>query len=234
MWPFAKKYPLEALLQGWTDWHSHILPGVDDGVRTLDESLQALAYYEEKGVKQVWLTPHIMTEEANTTERLKERYKKLQAAYNGPVQLHLAAENMLDRLFGERLEEGDLLTLPEDCLLVETSYLNPPIDFWEILHRIRVKGYWPVLAHPERYVYMGEKDYRRLRKEDVQLQLNLPSLAGLYGPAVQKKAVWMLKNGFYGRSGSDLHRPGVTRTAFEKASVKKGILDLAQELVSVL
>ena len=121
-----------------------------------------------------------------------------------------------------------------NCLLVETSYFNPPIDFWEILHRIRVKGHWPVLAHPERYVYMGEKDYRRLRQEDVQLQLNLPSLAGLYGGEVQKKAVWLLKNGFYGRSGSDLHRPGVTRASFEKVSVKKGILDLAKELVSVL
>ena len=122
MWPFEKKYALEGLLNGWTDWHSHILPGVDDGVRTLEESLQTLQYYEEKGVKEVWLTPHIMTEEPNTTAKLKARFQELETAYNGPVKLHLAAENMLDRLFDERLEAGGLLTLPEDCLLVDEDY----------------------------------------------------------------------------------------------------------------
>ena len=234
MWFFEKKHSLEGLLKGWTDWHCHILPGVDDGVRTKEEALQALRYYEEKGVKEVWLTPHVMTEVPNTPKQLKSRFAELQAAYQGPVQLHLSAENMLDRLFDERLESGELLPLPDQCLLVETSYFNPPIDFWECLHRIRVRGYWPVLAHPERYLYMGEKDYRRLRREDVLLQLNLPSLAGLYGTSVQKKAFHLLKNGFYSRSGSDLHRPGITRAALEKPSVNKVILDLAGELVSVL
>lgn len=228
MWPFDKKYALEGILKGWTDWHSHILPGVDDGVRTQEEALKALQYYGEAGVKEVWLTPHIMTEEPNATKDLRARFKALQAAYEGPVELHLAAENMLDRLFNERLESNDLLPLPDSCLLVETSYFNPPIDFWEILQRIRTKGYWPVLAHPERYIYMGEDEYRRLRKADVQLQLNLPSLSGLYGTTVQKKAIWLLKNGFYSRSGSDLHRPGITRAAFEKPSVKKEILQLAE------
>lgn len=230
MWPFRKKYPLESLLEGWTDWHSHLLPGVDDGVRTVQEALQALEYFGDEGVKRVWLTPHVMWEVPNSTELLRERFEELKTAYRGSIQLNLAAEYMLDRLLDKRLETGDLLPLPNDCLLIETSCFHPPIDFWEALHRIRMRGYRPVLAHPERYRFMEERDYRRLRQMDVQMQLNLPSLAGQDGYAVRKKAIWLLKNGFYGRGGSDLHSAVVTRTAFEKLSLKREILDLVRTL----
>lgn len=113
---------------GFTDWHSHILPGVDDGVQTMEEALEILAKYDELGVKEVWLTPHIMEDIPNTTQHLKERFAELRAAYKGNVILHLAAENMLDNLFEERLEKDDLLSIGEkgDHLLVETSYFNPP------------------------------------------------------------------------------------------------------------
>lgn len=116
-------------LIGFTDYHSHILPGVDDGVQTMDESLEILRLYEEQGIKSVWLTPHIMEDIPNTTAHLRDRFAELQAAYTGGVQLHLAAENMLDNLFEERLGKNDLLPLGEngDHLLVETSYFSPPM-----------------------------------------------------------------------------------------------------------
>lgn len=181
--------------RGFTDWHSHILPGVDDGVQTIEEALQILAEYERLGIKEVWLTPHIMEDIPNTTCHLRNRFTELQVAYGGHVTLHLAAENMLDKLFEERLEQNDLIPLGKDGkhLLVETSYFNPPIGLQNILLRIKAKGYYPVLAHPERYLYMEDDDYKRLKSMNIKFQLNLFSLHGLYGKDIQKKAYKLKK-----------------------------------------
>lgn len=209
MWPFRRRTDAAGLLgPGFTDWHCHVLPGVDDGVRTMAEALEVLEEYGRRGVAEVWLTPHIMEDIPNTTAALRERFSELQAAYSGPVRLHLASENMLDSLFEERLESGDLLPLGPggDHLLVETSYFSAPAGFHELLGRIRARGFHPVLAHPERYVYMEDGDYRRLREEGVKFQLNLPSLTGHYGPLARKKAERLRKAGWYEFEGTDLHR----------------------------
>lgn len=209
LWPFRKRVSLQdsGILSGFTDWHSHILPGVDDGVQTMDEALEILRMYAELGVKSVWFTPHIMEDIPNTTAHLRERFAELQASYSGSVELHLAAENMLDGLFEERLEKNDLLPLGEngDHLLVETSCFSPPMDLYGILERIKAKGYHPVLAHPERYGYMEKEDYRRIKDMGVKLQLNLFSLVGTYGRSVQRKAEWLLKNNMIAYRGSDIH-----------------------------
>ena len=210
MWPFRKKQTLEesGFFRGFTDWHCHILPGVDDGVQSMDESLQILAEYERLEVKEVWLTPHIMEDMPNTTEKLRDRFVELKAAYQGTVMLRLASENMLDNLFEERLEKNDLLPMGKDGrhLLVETSYFNPPMGLNNILFRIKAKGYYPVLAHPERYLYMNENDYQRLSSMGIEFQLNLFSLFGLYGKEVQKRAKTLQKQGKYDYTGTDLHR----------------------------
>ena len=110
MWLLRKKSTLEACgyFHGFVDWHNHILPGVDDGVQTIDEALQILAEYERLRIKEVWLTPHIMEDIPNTTKHLQERFDELQSAYSGNITLHLASENMLDKLFEERLEQNDM------------------------------------------------------------------------------------------------------------------------------
>ena len=196
------------VLCGFTDWHCHLLPGVDDGSRTMDETLRILASYGERGVSEVWLTPHVMEDMPNTTAGLRERFQELREAYKGGIVLHLASENMLDNLFEERLTAGDLLPIgPEGRhLLVETSYFNPPMGLDDILNRIKSRGYFPVLAHPERYMYMDEDEYKRLRSTGVMFQLNLPSIAGMYGSQVRKKAEWLLRNGLYDLTGTDTHR----------------------------
>ena len=213
MWPFSRKRKHQTLLdsgffKGFTDWHSHILPGVDDGVQTMEEALQILKKYEELGVKEVWLTPHIMEDIPNTTVHLKERFNELQTAYQGHVMLHLASENMLDNLFEERLEKNDLLPIGEhkDHLLVETSYFSPPMGLYDILQYIKAKGYYPILAHPERYMYMEDKGYRKLKERGVRFQLNRFSLMGLYGKDAQKRAERLQKKGMYEYAGTDLHR----------------------------
>lgn len=220
MWPFGKKQTLEesGFFRGFVDWHCHILPGVDDGVQTMDEALHILAAYERLGIREVWLTPHIMEDIPNPTARLRERFAELLAAYKGNVVLNLASENMLDRLFEERLEKGDLLPIGNDGshLLVETSYFNPPMGLQNILLRIKAKGYHPVLAHPERYLYMDIEYYEKLKSMGVKFQLNLFSVYGLYGKEVLKNAYKLQKAGMYEYSGTDLHGIEALKTILQR------------------
>ncbi len=233
MWPFNRKVSLgdSSIFDGLTDHHSHILPGVDDGVRTMDESLGILSDYGRLGVKEVWLTPHIMEDIPNTTAKLRGRFAELCDAYQGPVRLRLAAENMLDALFEERLGQADLLPMGEDAdhLLVETSYFNPPMGLYDLLDGVKSAGFHPLLAHPERYMYMDMPDYDKLKSMGVRLQLNLFSLFGFYGDAARKKSKRLLKDGYYDLVGTDIHRLSVLGRALgwkltkEEADRVKGL-----------
>ena len=221
----SMKVSAAGLMQGRTEWHCHILPGVDDGFREMEDSLAALARYEEIGYREVWRTPHIMEDIPNRTSALKERFIELTAAYHGRLILHLASENMLDNLFEERLDAGDLLPLPDRRLLVETSFFNPPYEMDNTLNAIKSKGYFPLLAHPERYMYMDKKRYEQLKGMDIEFQLNLPSLTGSYGPEVKAKAEHLLEAGMYNYSGTDLHRLSSLEHLLD-AELKKSILRL--------
>lgn len=207
MWHLGKLnlFRKKLITPGFIDWHSHILPGVDDGIQTMEDALAILHRYEELGIAGVWLTPHIMEDIPNTTACLRQRFAELQSAYTGNVQLHLGAENMLDHLFEERLATNDLLVIGNNGLLVETSYFSPPISLNETLGRIKNKGYVPILAHPERYMYMEGEEYCRLKNAGVKFQLNLFSLKGMYGQRVCEKAKWLRRKGFYDYVGTDIH-----------------------------
>lgn len=196
------------MFSGFTDWHSHILPGVDDGIRTIDESLSVLRRYEEVGMKRIWLTPHVMEDYPNTPESLRARFEELKQAYDGSLELHLASENMLDSLFEERLKANEFLPIGEkgDHLLVETSYINPPYAMDDMLEGVFAAGYIPVLAHPERYRYMDEDDYYKLKERGILFQLNFMSLVGTYGEQARKKGEWLLKEGMIDLTGSDVHK----------------------------
>lgn len=215
------------MLVGLTDWHSHILPGVDDGIKTMDDSLKALELMETLGVKHLWLTPHIMEDCPNEVKKLRQRFEELKLEYNGGIQLHLAAENMLDSLFEERLENKDLLPIGEEGnhLLVETSYFNPPMNMDGMLQQIKEAGYFPVLAHPERYQYMDEKDYKRLKEMGILFQGNYFSSVGAYGQTARKKFDWLLKNRLIDVIGSDLHRVSVLTHLVEKRPQTKASLE---------
>ena len=222
MFLFSKKSPIN--LKGFHDCHSHILPGVDDGVRKMSDSLTILEAYEKEGIEEVVFTPHIMADVPNTPEDLKQRFEAFKAEYKGPIKLHLAAEYMLDSAFPALLDSGNLLTHGDgNRLLVETSYFQPPLDFDNILFEIQTMGYEPVLAHPERYVYMSDRDYESLRDKGIALQMNIGSLAGLYGEAAHKKALKLLLAGFYTMAGSDIHSPRMLPHFFETKLGKKEI-----------
>lgn len=209
MFPFCRKHTLSeaGILDGMTDWHCHILPGVDDGFKSMEDSLEVLDAYQKAGIREVWLTPHVMEDVPNTTAGLMQRFEELRAAYSGRVILRLAAEYMMDTLFEDRLDRGDLLPIGREGrhLLVETSYYNPPARLSAILAGIRSRGYYPILAHPERYTYMDMQNYTLLSDSGVKFQLNLGSLTGAYGKHVRKKALRLLHNGYYDIIGTDLH-----------------------------
>ena len=210
-------------LRGGIDRHSHILYGVDDGVETVAEALSALAFEEYIGVTDVWCTPHIMEDVPNETDALRIRFEELRTLYTGPVRLHLAAEYMLDGLFVRRFNSGDLLLMEDDVILVETSSIAAPYDFIGILSGIMAEGYRPLLAHPERYVYMKMADYVRLRKMGVLFQLNLPSLIGYYGREVRSRAETLLRKGMYFAYGSDCHREKAMRLQYSTARLSKDV-----------
>lgn len=213
---FSRKYNLaqSGLLKGFTDWHSHLLPGVDDGVQQAQETIEILEEYARHGVSEVWLTPHVMEDYPNEPDQLQARFdelKKLLAKESeaaSSIKLRLAAENMLDNLFDQRMESDRVLTIGphSDMVLVETSYFTPPFDMDQKLEKVMKAGYFPLLAHPERYTYMDMPDYDSLLERGVRLQLNLYSLFGIYGPDVQDKARRLLKQGSYSAVGTDTHR----------------------------
>ena len=206
---FSKTYNLvkSNFFNDFIEMHCHLLPGVDDGVQTINESLKILQNYENLGIKKVWLTPHVMEDIPNTTEGLKNRFEELKNTYKGNIKLFLSAEYMLDNLFVNRIDNNDLLAMGKkrNYLLVETSYFNPPIYLYEKLEDIKNKGYFPILAHTERYLYMNKKQYHKLKEMGILFQLNLMSMIGYYGKDAKEKAEYLLKNSFYDVSGTDIH-----------------------------
>lgn len=223
-------------LQGATDQHSHILPGVDDGFRNMEDSLKALALFEENGLKDLWLTPHIMEEYPNEIEDLKARFEELKEAYKGPIKLHLGAENMLDPLFENRLRSRNFLPVGTnlDHLLVETSYFTPPSNFRGLLRQIKIAGYNVLLAHPERYGYMDYDDYKDLKEEGIKFQINFGSLAGSYGESARIKAEWLLKKNFVDAFGSDAHTVKFIKDQLGlpvKKDVAKRLLEISQKVI---
>ncbi|MDE7347775.1 MAG: capsular biosynthesis protein [Muribaculaceae bacterium] len=237
MWFFKDKVAsLEdsGIMKGLTDWHSHVLPGVDDGIKTLDESLEVLRHFDAKGVGTLWLTPHIMEDYPNSTDDLRSRFEQLRNAWDGKLKLRLASENMLDSLFEQRLANRDFLPIGDnsDHLLVETSYFSAPMGFDDMIDSIMSAGYYPLLAHPERYTYMNESDYIRLREKGVKMQLNYVSLVGGYGETAKKKSIWLLKNGYIDVVGSDVHRLKSNQTLIAQKPSKNEHLEMLMSVAN--
>ena len=205
-----------------------------DGLQTLGDSLDTLECLVILVVKSIWLTPHVMEDIPNTSEKLRERFQLLLQYYSGGIALHLAAEYMLDNLFEERLASEDLLPIgkAQKHLLVETSYFNPPMGLNNILLRIKAKGYIPVLAHPERYTYMNEKDYWRLKGMNVRFQVYLLSLIGAYGPEVRGKEEWLLKNGYYQLCGTDIHSLKLWKESVMKKRISGNVSRMLQGIIA--
>lgn len=195
-----------------TDVHSHLIPGIDDGVSTVEESVEILRGLVELGFKKAITTPHIMSDcYRNTPETILGGLDKVRTALEKAgveISVEAAAEYYLDHGFMEMIQSRKpLLTFGEKYLLFEVSYINPPDSINETVFELRMQGYTPVLAHPERYPYWyGNFDVlENLREQGVLLQLNSNSLCGYYGPPAKKCAEKLIDLGMIDFMGSDMH-----------------------------
>lgn len=191
------------------DMHSHLLPGVDDGFPDFEKTMEGIGFMRRLGFTKLKMTPHFMKDyPENTRVRIEERYQAFlaQASEALPVELSLGGEYMIDSCFMDRCEEGFLTLDGKQLVLCETSYMMAEPNAGMMLYEVMLKGYQPVIAHPERYNYASEAIYKRWKEKDYLFQLNLLSLAGAYGKGAEAKAKWMLRKGMYDYVGSDLHR----------------------------
>lgn len=205
--------PLAGLV---TDMHSHLLPGLDDGAETVAHSLDLLRELRTLGFTKLVMTPHIMGDfYKNTPEGVRAALATLRTAAAeaglGDVALECAAEYYLDEWLGRKLADGtELLTFggEQRYLLIETSYLNEPLNLSATIFDLQAAGYRPVLAHPERYVYLYNRfaEIEKLRQDyGVLMQLNLNSLAGYYSPAARHVAEKLIDGGLVDFVGTDTH-----------------------------
>lgn len=194
-----------------TDIHSHLIPGIDDGSKTMEESISLVREMHNLGYKKLITTPHIMNDYYKNTpeiiisglDKLKENITK----ENIDIEIEAAAEYMLDDGFEEKLKSGNLMTFGNNYILIEMSYMTEFPDLSSILFNLQTEGYKVILAHPERYNYWHHTfhKYQELRDRDVYLQMNINSLTGWYSPESRKIAKKLLDNNMIQFLGSDLH-----------------------------
>lgn len=196
-----------------TDLHAHILPGIDDGSPDVDTSLQLLHTMQSWGIKHIFATPHIIDDVyENSPDTIEPAYQALKEKMTQEgidIDLHYSAEYRMDEHFRELLQCGvkAFIPLPGQRLLVENSFMQAPIDLDDILFRLMLNGFQPILAHPERYRYYHshKETYHHLHNNGCHFQINLLSLAGYYGKEIKEVAWWLCKNGMVEFLGSDLH-----------------------------
>jgi len=196
------------------DMHSHLIPGIDDGAKTMADSLAMIASLHEMGYFYFITTPHIMMDHyRNTREGILSVLEQLQQAIvptGMNVKVHAAAEYYLDSDFLHKIEHEPLLTLGKKYLLFEISYLNAPDNLNDAIFLMQANGYKPVLAHPERYPfwYHSFKKYQDLKDKGVLFQLNINSLTGYYSPVTQKMAEKLIDAEMIDFLGTDCHHVG--------------------------
>lgn len=206
---FKRKPKLSELIPtGYVDIHSHILPGIDDGASTLEDTKYLLEEMKQLGFTKAITTPHTMNNVwDNTPESIQNALIKTKSDLSLPFEIQAASEYLLDESVITKAKNKELLTLKGNFVLVELSYLNAPIQLYDFLYQLQLSGYHVVLAHPERYNYYhtNKKEYAKLKKAGCLFQLNLLATVGYYGKNVAETADYLLKENLYDFVGSDLH-----------------------------
>jgi tyrosine-protein phosphatase YwqE len=208
-----KAIPLTELFSNnFVDIHSHLLPGIDDGARDLKDSIELIKKMRSYGITNFITTPHVLGDiYPNSSQTIKNKLQEVQNELKrqqlDDVKINAAAEYMMDEQFSKRLENDDILPLKDNFILVEMSYFNAPYNLYEILFEIQLKGYKPILAHPERYnfYHTNFENYYKLKKAGCLFQLNLLSLTLQYGKNVQKVSLKLLEENMYDFVGTDTH-----------------------------
>jgi protein-tyrosine phosphatase len=226
----------DSIPDGYVDIHSHLLPGIDDGSKDNGDSMALVNKLKEYGFTQFITTPHVLTGVYNNTregiisaEAATQQFLSGQGITN---PFKAAAEYLMDDTFLNLIKSGQpLLTLKDDYVLVEMSYLNPPMQLYDCIYEMQLAGYKPVLAHPERYMFyhLKPEEYTKLKRAGCLFQLNLLSVTGYYGKPVLEIAQKLLNENMIDFTGSDTHHERHT-AAYKNTVLLKNTAPLQKAL----
>ena len=194
-----------------TDVDSHLIPSIDDGSKSLEDSINMIRTFKEMGYQKIITTPHVMSDfYKNTPETILgglEKVKNELKRQNIDIEVEAAAEYYLDETLEPQVKGGKLLTFGKNYLLFELPFMSEPPNLASFIFELQTNGYTPILAHPERYgfYYKEFEKYKELSEKGVHLQLNILSLVGHYGPEAQKIAERLIDEGLITFLGSDCH-----------------------------
>lgn len=193
-----------------TDIHSHILPGIDDGAQKLDDSITMVEGLIELKLENLYFSPHINgVRFPNTNKSIKEKYDLLKGELINRgihIKTNVCAEYFIDSSFRQSAISGDkFICLPFDHVLVETSLTQKSMILHTVIFELREKGFLPILAHPERYLYFRKDDFKDLKRIGCKFQVNMLSLASYYGKSVKENARNLIKENMIEFAGTDLH-----------------------------
>jgi len=194
-----------------TDIHSHLIPGIDDGAQTMEQSIALIEQMSNLGYKKLITTPHIMNDYYKNTPEIilsgLADVRKAIADKGIDIEIEAAAEYMLDDGFELKMKEGNLLTFGDKYILFEMSYMTEYPRLAEVIFALQTDGYKVVLAHPERYNYWHHQfeKYEDLKDRGVYLQMNINSLTGWYSHGSKVIAQKLISRNMINFLGSDLH-----------------------------
>lgn len=206
---FRAKRQFQDLEWMHVDMHSHLLPGIDDGASSLDDSLHLLEQLQDLGLRKFFFTPHVFREMyPNTPDTIQEAFQQIASSASADAVGGFAAEYMVDNYFDRLLQtQKPLAHLPDHHVLIEMSYMQESAMIEKTIFDLQMQGYKPILAHPERYVFYHSNMDRieHLRNLGCLLQLNLLSLYGYYGSKEKQVARLLCEKGLIDLVGSDVH-----------------------------
>ncbi len=228
MFSFFKTKPLlkDLIPQNFVDIHSHLLFGIDDGAKDKENTKELLLSLKQLGFEQAITTPHTTPLVwDNSKEQILAKYEEVKSVLSvetDALNLRVASEYLMDESFLYRLESENLLTLKDNYVLVEMSYMNPPVQLYDILFQLKSRGYDIVLAHPERYnfYHKNEEAYKKLKRAGCKFQMNLLSVTGYYGNHVLEAANHLLGSDMIDFVGSDIHHVRHIKAFENKVQIK--------------
>ena len=207
-----KKDPFDFSIFG-TDVHSHLIPGIDDGSQSMEETIGLLQKFVELGYKKVITTPHIMADYyKNDSTTILSGLKKVREEIKNiglPIEIDAAAEYYYDEFLISKIKNKEILTFGNNHVLFEFSFNSPPNNIEDLIFTLKTNDYIPVLAHFERYGYFlneGVEKAKEFREKGVLIQLNLTSLTGHYGKKIMQQAEALVNENLVDLVGSDCHR----------------------------
>ncbi|MFD1257061.1 tyrosine-protein phosphatase [Mucilaginibacter terrae] len=210
------------------DMHSHVLPGIDDGAQSVEESVVLIREMVALGIKKIIATPHIMADyyknNATTINTALNTLTEHLKTENIDIAIQAAAEHYYDEFFTKLIDNNELMLINNQYVLFELAFTSKPPNVIYTIQKITDKGLTPILAHPERYPYLTLQEAESMRSWGCRIQLNAISLTGYYGKEVKKSAETLVDAGMVDYISSDMHHPRhahAFKTALQTPYLKK-------------